>query len=106
MYAILNDRGHQYKVQEGDAVRVDNMSAEKGATIVFEQVLLLGQDGGQIKVGAPHVAGARVNAVVEDHIKGEKTISHHRVRTNSLGTRRGHRTKYTVVRIQKIEGPL
>ncbi len=104
MFAILNDRGRQYRVKEGDAIPVDHMTAEKGASITFSNVLLVGQDGGQVKVGSPNVAGASVTGVVEDQIKGEKTISHHRVRTNSLGTRRGHRTQYTVVRIQKIVG--
>ena len=104
MYAILNDRGHQYKVQEGDLLLIDLLGAEKGKTVTFDQVLLLGQDGGQVKVGAPMLAGASVTGLVEDHVKGEKTIAHHRVWTNSLGRRRGHRTQYTVVRIQKIVG--
>ena len=103
MYAILSDRGRQYKVQEGDLLQVDQLSVLKGAAVTFDQVLLLGQDGGQVKIGTPNVAGARVSGVVEDHTKGEKLIAHHRVRTNSLGRRRGHRTKYSVVRIQKIE---
>jgi large subunit ribosomal protein L21 len=104
MYAILNDRGHQYKVREGELVLVDQLKAQKGAAVTFDQVLLLGQDGGQVKVGAPTVAGASVSGVVEDHIKGEKVIAHHRVRTNSLGRRRGHRRQLTVVRINKIAG--
>jgi len=102
MYAILSDRGRQYKVQEGELVQVDRMSADKGAQVTFDQVLLVGQDGGQVKVGSPNVSGAKVTGVVEDQIKGEKLIAHHRVQTNSLGRRRGHRTQYTVVRIQKI----
>ena len=104
MYAILNDRGHQYKVREGELVQVAQLSAAKGAAVTFDQVLLVGGEGGAIKVGTPNVAGASVSGVVEDHIKGEKTIFHHRVRTNSLGRRSGHRTKYSVVRIQKIVG--
>ncbi|MCY3021340.1 MAG: 50S ribosomal protein L21 [Planctomycetota bacterium] len=103
MYAILSDRGRQYRVTEGALLLVDRMPGQKGAAVAFEQVLLVGQDGGQVKVGAPHVAGARVTGVLEEHIKGAKLIAHHRVWTNSLGRRRGHRTAYTVVRIQKIE---
>ena len=104
MYAILSDRGRQYKVREGEVLRVDLFSAEKGAAVTFDNVLLVGQDGGQVKIGSPKVSGAKVTGVVEDHVKGEKTIAHHRVRTNSLGRRRGHRTKYSLIRIQKIEG--
>jgi large subunit ribosomal protein L21 len=102
MYAILSDRGHQYKVKEGDLLQVNLLDAVKGAPVTFDRVLLVGQDGGQIKVGTPHLSGAKITGVVEDQIKGPKTISHHRVRTNSLGRRRGHRTQYTVVRIQSI----
>jgi len=104
MYAILNDRGHQYKVREGDLVHVDKLGGKKGDAIAFDQVLLVGQDDGSVKVGAPTVAGAKVTGVVEeDLVKGEKLIAHHRVMTNSLGRRRGHRTQYTVIRINKIQ---
>ena len=104
MYAILNDRGRQYKVKEGDLLHVDHMSAEKGATVTFDKVLLVGGEGGQVKVGAPTVSGAKITGVVQAQVKGEKLIAHHRVRTNSLGRRRGHRTQYTVVKIDKITG--
>ena len=102
MYAILSDRGRQYKVQEGDLILMDLMGGKKGEAVTFDQVLLVGQDGGQVKVGSPLVSGAKVTAVLEDEAKGEKLIAHHRVQTNSLGRRRGHRTKYSVIRIQKI----
>ena len=105
MYAILNDRGHQYKVREGDVLQIDLLgTTKKGDAITFDKVLLVGSEGGTVKVGTPTVAGASVSGVVEDVIKGEKLIAHHRVQTNSLGRRRGHRTKYTVVRINKIVG--
>jgi large subunit ribosomal protein L21 len=103
MYAILSDRGRQYKVSEGELLRIDKLKADKGAAITFDQVLLVGRDG-QVKVGAPLVSGAKVTGVIEDHAQGEKMISHHRVRTNSLGRRRGHRTQYSMIRIKKIEG--
>jgi large subunit ribosomal protein L21 len=104
MYAILSDRGRQYKVQEGDLLQVDHIKADKGAAVTFDKVLLVSQDGGKVQVGSPSVNGAKITGVIEDQIKGEKTISHHRVRTNSLGRRRGHRQQLTVVRIQKIQG--
>ena len=104
MYAILSDRGKQYRVKAGELLQVDLRKGDKGEEVVFDQVLLVGEDGGQVKVGSPTVAGARVTGVFEESIKGDKTISHHRVRTNSLGRRRGHRTKYSVIRIQTIEG--
>lgn len=103
MYAIVNDRGHQYKVREGEVVRVDLLPAEKGAAVTFDHVLLVGKDSG-IKVGNPQVAGARVTGVVEEHVKGAKTVSRRRIWTNKHVVRHGHRTKYSLVKIQKIEG--
>lgn len=102
MYAILSDRGRQYKVTEGELIQMDRLQAEPGAAISFDNVLLVGGDGGSLKVGSPSVAGAKVSGEVVEHIKGEKTIAHHRVRTNSLGRRRGHRTQYSVVKITSI----
>lgn len=102
MYAILSDRGRQYKVQPGDLLQVDKLSAKVGDKVKFGDVLLTG-DGGTVKVGSPLLSGASVAVEVVEHIKGEKTIAHHRVRTNSLGRRRGHRTQYTVVKVTGIE---
>ncbi len=92
MYAILSDRGRQYKVQEGDVVALDKVKGDKGAKVTFDQVLLLGLDGGQVKIGSPLVSGASVTGVVEEHARGEKQIAHHRVWTNSQGRRRGSRS--------------
>ena len=102
MYAILNDRGRQHKVSTGDLLQLDKRQEEVGATITFDSVLLVGGEGGSVTVGNPNVAGAKVLGEVVEHTKGEKTIAHHRVRTNSLGRRRGHRTQYTVVKITSI----
>lgn len=102
MYAIINDRGHQYKVREGDLVRVDKLTAKTGSPVTFDEVLLVGKDAG-IQVGTPRVAGARVTGTVEDEMKGEKLIAMRRIRTNKKIVRQGHRTQYSVVRIQKIE---
>lgn len=103
MYAIVNDRGHQYKVREGEVVRVDLLPVDKGGKVTFDSVLLVGTDG-SVKVGNPKVAGARVTGVLEDHVKGEKTVSRRRIWTNKHVVRHGHRTKYSLVKIQKIEG--
>jgi len=103
MFAIINDRGHQYKVREGEVLRVDRLEVKVGAKVTFDEVLLVGKDA-DVQVGTPQVAGARVTGVIEDEMKGKKTISIRRVRTNKKVVRQGHRTKYSVVRIEKIEG--
>ena len=83
MYAILNDRGRQYKVQAGELVQIDALnSAKVGDKVTFDKVLLVGGDSGGVKVGSPLVSGASVTGEVIEHTKGEKLIAHHRVRTN------------------------
>lgn len=103
MYAIVKDRGHQYKVREGDVLRVDRLDLDEGAEVVFKDVLLLDRDG-DVAVGSPCIDGAQVTGVLEKQVKDKKVIAIRRVRTNSLKTRRGHRTQYSMVKIQKIEG--
>jgi len=103
MYAIVEDRGGQYKVRTGERVRVPRLAAEEGSEVLFERVLLVGKDDGEVLVGAPTVEGARVVGVNEGEIKSDKVISIHRIKTNSMAPRRGHRAKLNVVRIEKIE---
>jgi large subunit ribosomal protein L21 len=102
MYAILSDRGRQHKVEKGGLLIVDKLKGEVGAKVVFDEVLVLGGEGGSVKIGSPTVGGAKVTGELVEHTKGEKLIAHHRVLTNSLGRRRGHRTQYTVVKITSI----
>ncbi|MCK6474733.1 MAG: 50S ribosomal protein L21 [Planctomycetes bacterium] len=102
MYAILKDRGRQYKVQVGDLVRIDKLPQKKGDKVTFDNVLLVGKDG-NVQVGNPKVAGAKVIGVLEDQAKGEKLIAMRRIMIHSLRTRRGHRAQYSMIRIEKIE---
>ena len=67
MYAIIKTGGKQYKVSEGDLVRVEKLAYEVGETVDFDQVLLVSNDG-ELKVGSPLVEGAKVSATVEDQI--------------------------------------
>lgn len=102
MYAILKDRGRQYKVQVGDLVRIDKLPQKKGDKVTFDNVLLVGKDG-NVQVGNPKVAGAKVIGVLEDQAKGEKLIAMRRIMIHSHRTRRGHRAQYSMIRIEKIE---
>ena len=64
MYAILKTGGKQYKVSEGDVIYVEKLGVEDGATVSFDEVLVVGE-GGSITVGAPYVSGAVVTGTVE-----------------------------------------
>lgn len=103
MYAIIRDRGKQYKVVQGDVVELDYMdTAAEGAAVQFE-VLLTSDGEGAVKVGEPLVAAASVSAtIVKPLHKGQKIdVVHFRRRKDSM-TKTGHRAKYTHVKIDTI----
>lgn len=102
MYAVIATGGKQYRVAEGDVVRIEKLAAELGAAVEFDKVLLVGS-GGDVKVGAPLVEGSKVSGVVHKHGKGEKkAIVKFRRRKHYL--RQGtHRQFYTDVKITGIQ---
>ena len=100
MYAVFEDGSRQYRVSEGDKVRVDYRAAEVGAPVEFDRVLLY-QSGTDTQIGQPVVAGARVLAEVIDHPTTKTYIQHFRRRKNYRRFR-GHRQPYTAVRIRYI----
>jgi len=104
VYAIINDRGRQATVREGDVVLLDLQgSAEPGQTITLSEVLLVG-DEGSVKIGKPTVKGASVSAEVLGLEKGPKLIAFRFKRRKNVRVKRGHRQKYTEVKITKIVG--
>ena len=101
MFAVLKTGGKQYRVAEGDVLRVERLAAEAGDTIQFNDVLMLGGD--KVTVGAPMIDGAAVQADVIDQIKGEKLIHFvKRRRKHSSQRTKGHRQKLTLLRITSI----
>jgi large subunit ribosomal protein L21 len=103
LYAIIEDSGQQFKVSEGDVVRVDLRELAEGAeSVEFERVLLVA-DGEKVKVGTPLVAGAKVQAeVVSAKVAGPKLRVFKFKRRKGYHRNIGHRQKYTQVRITKI----
>ncbi len=99
MYAIIATGGKQYKVSEGDIVKVEKLEAEAGNTVTFDQVLAVNSDG--LKVGAD-VANANVTATVLDQGRGKKVIVYKYKRKTGYHKKNGHRQAYTQVKIEKI----
>ena len=103
MYAIIEDRGKQYKVAEGDTIEVDlGQDLELDAKIDFSRVVYF-RNGDDIRVGTPTVDGIQVDAhVVDPLVKGKKIYVRHFRRRQNSKTKTGHRQKFTAVRIDKI----
>ncbi len=100
MYAIIKNGGKQYKVQEGDILKLDKMSLEPKATIEITEVLAV--NNGELKVGAPFVEGAKVTAEVINEGRDRKVITFKKRRRKDSKTKRGFRRDFTRVRITKI----
>jgi len=101
MYAIIRDSGKQYRVSEGDVIRVDLRQAAPGTELVFPEVLLYG-DGEGAQVGRPTLPHIEVRGVVEREVKGPKIDVVKFRRRKDSRTHRGHRQRYLEVRITKI----
>jgi large subunit ribosomal protein L21 len=103
MYAIIATGGKQYRVAEGDLLRIEKLEAEVGSTVDFDQVLMVGE-GEDVRVGAPLVEGGKVTATVESHGRGDKVRIVKFRRRKHYRKQMGHRQYYTAVRITGIAG--
>jgi large subunit ribosomal protein L21 len=102
MFAIIKTGGKQYRVSEGDVIRVETLDKAPKESITFDQVLLIDNEG-DLKVGKPVVAGATVEAVVVTHDRAKKVIIFKKKRTTTYQRTQGHRQNYTEVRIKSIK---
>ena len=101
MYAIIKSGGKQYRVKTGEQLRVEALSADVGASISLEEVLMVGT-GEDVKVGAPFVSGAKVKATVVSHGRGDKVRIFKMRRRKHYQKSQGHRQSYTELRIDDI----
>ncbi len=101
MYAVIKTGGKQYRVQEGQVIRVETLRAEAGETVDFSEVLMVA-NGDDIKIGAPVVEGAKVSGTVVEHGRHKKIEIIKFKRRKHHMKRQGHRQNYTAVRIESI----
>ena len=103
MYAVIQTGGKQYRVSEGDTLKVEKLVADEGAAVELDKVLMVA-DGDNIKVGTPYVDGGKVTATVKSHGRGKKVhIVKFKRRKHHL-KRQGHRQWYTELEITGISG--
>lgn len=102
MHAVIKTGGKQYRVAEGDLLKVEKLEGEIGSTIEFPEVLAVGE-GDSIKVGAPTVAGAMVKAEIVEQGKAKKVIIFKKKRRKGFAKKQGHRQLFTSVKIQEIK---
>lgn len=117
MFAVIKTGGKQYIVKEGIIIKVEKLPGKVGETVVFDNVLLVGEDpaqisaeqkfqsgrGGEIKIGAPAVEGARVEATILEQGRGKKITVIKFKRKVRYKRKKGHRQAFTKVKITKVE---
>ena len=104
MYAIVETGGKQYRAEVGETLQVELLGEETGAAVEFDKVLLVRDDGGT-RVGTPYVDGAVVKAeVTAGDAKGKKITVFKMKRRKGYRLKRGHRQRYSEVRVTAIEG--
>lgn len=103
--AIIQTGGKQYKVKEGQLLKIEKLAGEAGRKINFDKVLLLADsEGAQVTVGQPFVAGAKVEAEIVEQGRGDKILIIKYKSKTRYRRKRGHRQPFTKVKIGKLGG--
>jgi large subunit ribosomal protein L21 len=102
--AVIKTGGKQYLVQEGDKIKIEKIDKEVGEEVIFDEVLLLENEKGEIKIGQPFLENAKVIGKVLAQGKGKKIIVLKYKPKRRYRVKKGHRQRYTEVEIVKIEG--
>ena len=100
MYAIIATGGKQYRVAEGDVIKVEKLGVNAGETVTFDQVLAVKSE--ELSIGCPTVAGATVTGTVVKEGKAKKVIVYKYKRKSGYHKKNGHRQLYTQIKIEKI----
>ncbi|EUJ09781.1 MAG: 50S ribosomal protein L21 [Methylophilus sp.] len=101
MYAVIKTGGKQYKVAAGDKLKVEKLVGDVGSKVVIDKVLLIA-DGEKTTIGAPLVAGAKVNATVVSHGRADKVMIFKFRRRKHYRKTQGHRQSFTEIQIDTI----
>ncbi|MFI5330177.1 MAG: 50S ribosomal protein L21 [Desulfobaccales bacterium] len=102
MYAIIQTGGKQYRVAPGDVLRVERLPGERGDAVQLDQVLLVTDDGGEVRVGTPLVENASVKGEIVRQGKAKKILVFKKKRRKNYRRKQGHRQLFTAVQIQEI----
>ena len=102
MYAVVATGGKQYRVEEGDILRVEKLPGDIGSTVAFDKILLYA-DGEQVKIGQPQVDGVTVHGQIVAQGKNKKILVFKYKRRKRYRRKLGHRQPFTAIRIDRIE---
>ena len=103
MYAVIKTGGKQYRVAEGDEIKVEKLPGEVGDQVAFDQVILT-SDGEEVEVGTPFLESATVVGRIARQAKDRKVVVLKYKRRKGYRRKKGHRQRFTQVRIEEIKG--
>ena len=101
MYAVIKTGGKQYRVSSGEKIKVEQLTADVGSQVTLDKVLMVA-DGDKISIGQPLVQGAKVQATIVGHGRGEKIRIFKLRRRKHFKKQQGHRQNYTEIQINEI----
>lgn len=104
MYAIFKNGGKQYKVSEGDILKLDNLNLEPKSKLELNEILAISKGEGKINFGTPFVTNAKIEAEVINEGRDKKVITFKKRRRKDSKTKRGFRRDFTRIKILKIVG--
>lgn len=101
MYAVIKTGGKQYRVGEGDLLRVEKIKGEVGEIVEFEEILMIA-NGERVEIGRPVLSGSKVLGEIIEQGRGKKVIVFKSKRRKGYSKKQGHRQPYTVLKIKEI----
>jgi len=101
MFAIINIAGKQFRVEEGDQIKVPHLSTDAGKSLAFDRVLLI-NDGKKVQLGSPLLSNASISATVVEHGRGRKIRIFKKKRRKGYRRNNGHRQNYSLIKIDSI----
>ena len=101
MFAIINIAGKQFRVEEGDQIKVPHLSTDAGKSLAFDKVLLI-NDGKKVQLGSPLLSNASISATIVEHGRGRKIRIFKKKRRKGYRRNNGHRQNYSLIKIDSI----
>ena len=101
MFAIINIAGKQFRVEEGDQIKVPHLSTDAGKSLAFDKVLLI-NDGKKVQLGSPLLSNASISATIVEHGRGKKIRIFKKKRRKGYRRNNGHRQNYSLIKIDSI----
>ena len=103
MYAVIKTGGKQYRIVEGDLLRVEKIKGEIGEIVEFEEILMIA-NGERVEIGRPVLSNSKVIGEIVEQGKAKKIIVFKSKRRKGYRKKQGHRQQYTVLKIKEITG--